>query len=244
VLARYFSLFLLHTYNCFLHQFTIHSLCISGSGGAIYLECSDLDEFCAAVMNRSIGLPTSPFSFKALELINNLAYAYGNNIATSPYETVSLGDTSLSLIPMITPMNVHMLMKDRFGQIVKGTAEIQIPYILESWTCSSVLCRIQHSLSPLTFLSFDPESGIADTSAFKKIIPCGRSSSTVTVHFALYGSTSRLLIETFTVFCLECGASQVRVNEVESAIWFCRPCLSGQYVIQDTCNDCPTGKHK
>ncbi len=106
-----------------------------GSGGAIYLECSDLDEYCASLLHRSVGLPTSGYSFKALELINNSAHAYGNDIATSPYETVALGGAFMSLIPMISLVNVSMLLKDRFGQTVKGTTDIPIPYILQSWTC-------------------------------------------------------------------------------------------------------------
>jgi hypothetical protein len=221
---------------------------MSGSGGAIYLECSDLDEYCASLLDRSIGLPTSSFSFQALELINNTAYAYGNDIATSPYESVALGGAFLSLIPMISLVNVSMFLKDRFGQTVKGTTDIPIPYILQSWTCYSSYCKIQHSLSPLKFLSFDSQSGIADTLTLEQTIPCGRNSSTITLHFSLYGSTSRLLSETFTVHCLKCGASQARINEVtihEAPIWFCRPCLAGQYIInqdQDSCQDCPIGK--
>jgi hypothetical protein len=217
---------------------------MSGSGGAIYFDCSDLDENCATVMNRSIGLPTSSFSFKSLQLINNTAYAYGNDIATAPHEFVAFGSDALSLVPMIDILNVSLLLKDRFGHIVKGTADIPIPYILEFWTCPSGLCKIQHSLSPLSFLSFDPESGIADTLTIKQTIPCGRNNSTISVLFSLYGSTSDLLIEAFTVSCLECGASQVRVNELETSTWFCRACLADQYVVyrQGSCQDCPTGK--
>jgi hypothetical protein len=221
---------------------------VSGSGGAIYLECSDLDEYCATIMNRSIGLPSSSYSIQVLKLINNIAFAYGNDIATSPYETVALGGASMNLIPMITFVNISLILKDRFGQIIKGTADIPIPYILESWSCSTALCSIQHSLSPLKFLLFDPESGIADALTLRQTIPCGRNSSTVMLHFSLYGSTSILLLETFTVSCLECGISQVRINEFtihEDPIWFCRPCLAGQYIInqnQDSCQDCPTGK--
>jgi hypothetical protein len=219
-----------------------------GSGGAIFLECSDLDEYCAILLNRSIGLPTSSSSFKAMEMANNSAYAYGNDIATSPYETVTLGVSSFSMIPMISLINVSLILRDTFGQIVKGTPEFPIPYVLESWTCSSARCRVQHSLSPLTFLTFDAKSGIADSLILKQTIPCGRNSSGVTVHFSLYGSTSSSLLESFTVFCLECGASQVRINEVttnEAPIWICRPCLTGQYVInqnEGSCQDCPSGK--
>ncbi len=228
------------------HKFII--LCDPGSGGAIYLECSDFDVYCESILNRSIGLPTLSSSFKALELVNNSAYAYGNDIATSPYKTVALGDPSFSLIPMISVVNVSLVLKDMFGQIVKGTSQIPIPYLLESWTCSSARCRVQHSLSPLTFLSLDPVSGIADYSVLRQTVPCGRNSSTITIHFSLYGSTSSLLIESFTVLCLECGASQVRVNLIstnEAPIWICRQCLTGQYVINqkiDSCQDCPSGK--
>jgi hypothetical protein len=208
-----------------------------------------LDEYCATLLTRSIGLPTHPTLFKALELINNSAFAYGNDIATSPYEIMALGDASksLRLIPMITPVNVSMILKDRFGQIVKGTTDVPIPYILQSWTCNSALCRIQNSLSPLKFLSFDSESGVADTLTLQQTIPCSRDISTVTLHFSLYGSTSSLLLETFTVLCLRCGASQIRINEVavdETPIWFCRSCQAGQYIInqdQDSCQDCPSG---
>jgi hypothetical protein len=219
-----------------------------GSGGAIYLECSDFDEYCKTILNRSIGLPTSSSSFKVLELVNNSAHAYGNDIATSPYETVALGGASLSLVPMMSVVNVSLVLKDAFGQIVKGTSDIPIPYLLESWSCSSARCRVQHSLSPLKFMSFDSESGIADSLILKQTIPCGRNSSTVTLHFSLYGSTSGLLVESFTVLCLECGTSQVRVNEVttnKAPIWICRQCLTGQYVInqnEDSCQDCPAGK--
>jgi hypothetical protein len=214
----------------------------------MHLECSDLDEYCATILNRSIGLPTSSAPFKTLELVNNSAYAYGNDIATSPYETVALGDNSFDLIPMISLVNVSVLLRDTFGQIVKGTSDIPIPYILELWTCSSARCRVQHSLSPLIFLPFDSTSGIADSSTLKQTIPCGTNSSMVTVHFSLYGSSSSLLMESFAVRCLECGASQVRVNEVitnKASIWFCRPCLPGQYIMnqnEDSCQDCPLGK--
>jgi hypothetical protein len=193
-------------------------------------------------------LPPHSTEFKALELINNLAHAYGNDIATSPFETVALGDASLSLIPMIDNVNVQIILRDSFGQTITGTVDIPIHYILEIWTCPTATCEIQQSLSPLTFLTFDSESGIANTLTLKQTVPCSKNSSTVTIRISLYGTKSSLLMETFTVLCLACGATQVRVNEITTnaaSIWFCRPCLTGQYIInpsQDTCHDCPAGK--
>ena len=198
-------------------------------------------------MSKSIGVPFPSSRFRALQLINNSAFAYGNDIATSPYESVVLENTFLSLIPMINLVNVSLLLKDSFGQKIKGTVDIPIPYILESWVCSSDACEIQESLSPLTFLTFDP-SGIANSVAVKQTIPCGSNSSTVTLQYSLYGSTSTLLIKKFTVLCVGCDASQERVYEVTTngyPIWFCRFCLAGQYIINpnlDTCQDCPAGK--
>jgi hypothetical protein len=219
----------------------------SGSGGAIYTECNDVDEYCTALVKSQIGLPSPMFSFRAMELINNSALAYGNDIATSPFEIVALGSTSMSLVPMINPVNASLLLKDRFGQIVKGTKEISIPYILESWTCPSTLCNIQHSLNPLAFLSFDPETGIADATASNLMVPCSGNSSTATIYFTVYRSTSSFLTKSFRMLCLGCDASQTRVNDVTTnniPIWFCRPCRPGQYIInpnEGTCQDCPAG---
>jgi hypothetical protein len=225
----------------------IDTIVFADSGGAIYLECINVDPYCALIMNRSVGLLSSLPSTKALELINNLAYGYGNDIATSPYEIVSTAGTNLSLSPMIDPVNVSWLLRDSFGQIIKGTADFQTSYVMESWTCLFSDCKMQQSLSPVAFHSFDAESGIVDILASNFMTPCAINHPTVIIHFSLYGSTSSLLTKTSTVFCRPCGSSQVRIHDMSPnkfPIWFCRPCLSGQYIInpnEDSCQDCPAG---
>ena len=201
-------------------------------------------------MNETIGLPSIFPVFKALDFINNSARGYGNDIATAPKHIVASGGMNLSLIPKIDPVNVSLLLKDSFGQIIRGTADIPIPYILEAWTCSSAACRVQHSLNPIVFFSFDPESGIVDTLASHQTIVCKANYQNVTVFFSVYGSTSSLLTMSFSVNCLSCGASQVRINDFttnENPTWYCKYCLSGQYIInpnRDVCQDCPAGKCK
>ena len=201
------------------------------------------------MLNNTIGLPSYSAPFKALELINNTAGGYGDNIATSPYNIVPVGDrASLSLTPMISFVNVSMMLKDSFGQILKGTPNIPIAYILEAWTCSTADCTIQTSLSPLTFLTFDPESGIADSATLKLSSPCVENHSTVIIYFTVYGSTSSLLTASFTLQCFGCGTHEFRVKDVSSSgvrAWYCKPCLAGQYIINpnyDSCQDCPSGK--
>ena len=181
-------------------------------------------------------------------LTNNSAHAYGGDIATSPYELLRMRDHNLSLIPGIDSVNVGLLMKDGFGQMIKGTTDYPIPYILEWWTCPLASCGVQSSLSPLSFLSFDTYSGVANTSRSKQSVVCTEQYSAVTIYFSVYGSASNLLTETVEVHCLECSQPQARENEVATngfPVWFCMPCLAGQYIInpnQDSCQDCPAGK--
>ena len=199
-------------------------------------------------MKQSIGLPSSNSPYRALTMTNNSAGTYGKDIATSPYEISIVGDGSASLVPGISPLNVSLLLKDSFGHTIRGSADLPIPYILESWTCPSSSCSIQKSLTPLGFLSFDPLSGICNSLASRQTVLCIRNESMLVAQFSVYGSTSSSLSTSFSVRCVSCGASQVRIEHSYSntdSAWYCSPCLAGQYIIdpnRDTCQNCPSGE--
>jgi hypothetical protein len=193
-------------------------------------------------MTQTIGIPSIP---TALTLFNNTALAYGDDFATTPKELVVLRDLSSGMIPGIHVLDASLELRDSFEQLVKGTEELPVPYLLESWACSARSCPIQQSLMSPLFLSFESESGVSNTAMSESTIKCSPNTPNVTVTLSLFGSSSPLLSKTLQVQCLRCGNSQVRVNEVgKIKSWFCSHCNAGQYIIDSDlykCQNCPVG---
>ena len=205
-------------------------------------------------MNQSVEIPPpndnfGTEKFRVISFHNNRAVAYGHDVATAPNQALVLWDdmAPISMIPGIDSLNVSLVLKDGLGQRIRGTAELPVPYIFKSWLCrsSSNLCSIQESLVPAEFFSIDSESGVASTLSTDHTIVCV-DSSTVSAHFAVFGSTSKSLAINVNVHCLKCGKMQYRVQEVNKAsVWYCGTCSVGQYVINpdtDLCQTCPQGK--
>ena len=155
------------------------------------------------------------------------------------------------MVPGIDAMNVGLALRDGFDQIVKGTANVSLPFIFESWLCASGACGIEESLGPAFFVPFDSESGISDSLPLYQTIRCVLDSPNVTVKFGLYSSQSasnRVISSAVSIRCSPCGMSEVRVESVSgrssNSTWYCAPCKEGQYIIdpdKDSCQDCPVG---
>ena len=103
---------------------------------------------------------------------NNTAFGYGNDIATFPKKTVAYQDEALNMVPGIVAINVGLALRDGFGQIVKGTASVSLPFIFESWICASGACCIEESLGPAFFVPFDSESKISNSLPLDQAIRC------------------------------------------------------------------------
>ena len=221
----------------------------SGGGGAIYLSCSDLEQLCMSMIDQSLGLPND---FTSVLLRNNSAKGYGGEIATDPFETVTVSKPPHSITPGIDIVNVNIALRDGFGQLIKNSGVLSSPYLLEFWVCPSTSCGVEESLTPLKFLSFDSVSGISSAIQADQTIQCAINTSNVTLQFSLYGSESGPEAEALTsrinVRCLSCRGLQVRVASLKvtgMSIWACAPCLVGQYIIDpdiDSCQDCPLGE--
>jgi hypothetical protein len=205
------------------------------------------------MMENSIGLP---FKSKAdkhylLSLTNNTAVAYGGDVASLPCDSFVVTDAPASIIPGIDLLNVSIALKDCFGQVVKGTPEISIPYILDFWICSIGACSIEQSLAPLKFVSFDSVSGIGSSLAAEQTVLCAESTPNITVYFSVYGASQSIntnwrLVSSVRMSCMVCGSSQVRIEKQVQDIttWACARCLPGYYIIdpnKDSCQKCPLG---
>ena len=197
------------------------------------------------MLNKRIGLAGSNIS--VISFIDNAAAGYGAELATMPYELVLITNNSTEMVPGVDFIDVAIALKDSIGQLVKGTATLPVPYILEAWVCRNSSCGIEKSLVPLKFLSFDSISGISKSLESEQTIRCVEGSPQVTAIFTLYQSESPSLALGVEFVCKKCGAMQVRVfgQEVNGfRTWTCVPCLAGQYIINsdlDTCQNCPVG---
>ncbi len=215
-----------------------------------------MDKFCASLMIQSIDIPSLNDNLtierlRAISFHKNRAYAYGHDVATVPNKVFFLweGASPISMVPGIDVLNVSLGLKDGLGQIIRGTAELPVPYIFQSWVCSSSSqaesCGIQQSLVPLAFFSVSAESGVASTLPMDQTIVCGESAA-VSAQFAVYGTTSKLLATNVDVVCRKCGKMQYRIQEINKAnTWYCGTCSVGKYIINpDThlCQTCPEGK--
>ena len=232
-----------------LRKFHLEKFCVgfadrlfAGAGGGIFISCADLDQLCMQMMEKSIGLPNV---LPAIALVNNSAEGYGNSIATLPVNLEILGRQQFQLIPGIDLLNVSLRLKDGLGQIILGTLQHPIPYILDFWLCPSSQCTIGQSLAPLKFLSFDSDSGLSNSLAAAQTVRCAYGASNVTAEFGVHG-TNVPLTSSVTIDCRACGTSQVRAKAViaQVAAWFCVPCLAGQYIIDPdrySCKNCPAG---
>ena len=222
----------------------------TGAGGAIYLSCNTLDSLCLVIMKRSLGLPVESSVAQAIVLTNNTAFGYGNDIATFPKKTVVHQDYALAMVPGIDFLNVGLALSDGFGQIVKGTAKVLLPFIFESWLCASAACGIEQSLGPTFFVPFDSASGISNSLPLNQRVTCALDSPNITILFGLYSSQSvsaQVISSAVSIRCSPCGKSQVRVESESgsgSSTWYCAPCNEGQYIIdpdKDSCQNCPIG---
>ena len=227
---------------------------LAGAGGGIYVACSDIDQLCLGMMEKSIGLPYTQNPPRLLIFSNNTALAYGGDISTLPCELNVVGYTSTKMVPGLDLLDVSLALKDCFGHEVKGTSRIPIPYILNCWVCPSQTCSIEQSLVPFRFLSFDSVSGISSSLAAGQTVLCSNSAPNITVHFSVYGPTlsgpqAQLLVSSVNVRCAGCGRSQVRSEGQAQniTVWTCTPCRPGQYIIdpnKDSCQKCPLGMNQ
>jgi hypothetical protein len=205
-------------------------------------------------MNQSVEIPPpnnnlGAEGFQAISFRKNRAFSYGHDVATVPNQAFVLWEpvTPISMVPGIDTLNVRLGLKDGLGQRIRGTTELPVPYIFESWLCgsSSKLCSIQESLVPIAFFSITSESGIASTLSMEQTIVCG-DSATVSAHFAVFGALSESLATNVNVACSKCGNMQYKIQQINKAsTWYCGTCSIGQYVINpetDICQTCPEGK--
>jgi hypothetical protein len=199
---------------------------------------------------RKLGLPGIYASTKAVLQVNNSALGYGDYLATYPLETFVVDSGLAKMIPGIDVLNASLVMKDALGQIVKGTAEVTMPYILESWSCPQSACATKQSQNPHFYIPFDSVSGIGSTFPSNRTIACAIGDPSVTIFFNLYGAHTQSLPvapSSIDVLCAACDAMQVRTQVQGSngtAKWQCSPCRAGQYIIdpnQDVCQNCPLG---
>ena len=140
-----------------------------------------------SMIDQSLGLPND---FTSVLLRNNSAKGYGGEIATDPFETVTVSKPPHSITPGIDIVNVNIALRDGFGQLIKNSGVLSSPYLLEFWVCPSTSCGVEESLTPLKFLSFDSVSGISSAIQADQTIQCAINTSNVTLQFSLYGSES------------------------------------------------------
>ena len=201
-----------------------------------------------SMMNETVGLPLQQ-NINTLTFINNTAVGYGHDLGTQPCKSVLLRNSALNMIPGINVINVSVILRDCLDQIVKGTAQLPVPYILELWLCPNASCSIEQSLVPLKFMSFESLSGISNSLQAEQSIRCLESSPNVTVQISLYGSSAQTegLMVSVNIMCVRCVQMQYRVFEQAVTgfrTWSCAECRTGQYIIdpeKDSCQNCPLG---
>ena len=213
-----------------------------------------MNQFCSLLIKQSVDIPPpndnlSSEKFRVISFHNNKAHAYGHDVATVPSQAFVQWEAAapIPMVPGIDVLNMSLGLKDGLDQRIRGTAELPVPYIFESWLCrsSSEPCSVQQSLVPIAFFSISSESGVASTLSMDQTIVCG-DSATVSAHFAVFGATSKSLTINVNLLCLKCGKMHYTIQEINKAsTWYCGTCSVGQYVIDpdtDMCQTCPEGK--